>query len=61
MQPFPPRHSPTRSARTGARAHQPLQPTSTMRSTVLLSLLLAPDGGVPVHRHGQGASGTRPR
>jgi hypothetical protein len=30
-----------------------------MRSTVLMSLLLAPDGGVPAHRHGQGGAGTR--
>jgi hypothetical protein len=25
-----------------------------MRATVLQSLLLAPGGGVPAHRHGQG-------
>jgi hypothetical protein len=30
-----------------------------MRSTVLMSLLLSPDGGVPMHRHGQGSP--RPR
>jgi hypothetical protein len=30
------------------------QPPRTMRSTVLLSLLLAPGGGVRAHRHGQG-------
>ena len=35
------------------------QPPRTMRSTVLMSLLLAPDGGVSTHRHGQGASRTR--
>ena len=35
------------------------QPPRTMRSTVLQSLLLAPDGGVPAHRHGQGATRTR--
>jgi hypothetical protein len=34
------------------------QPPRTMRSTVLMSLLLAPDGGVASHRHGQGASRT---
>jgi hypothetical protein len=28
------------------------QPPRTMRSTVLQSLLLAPDGGVRSHRHG---------
>jgi hypothetical protein len=32
------------------------QPPRTMRSTVLMSLLLAPDGGVSAHRHGQGAA-----
>ena len=31
----------------------------TMRSTVLMSLLLAPDGGVSAQRHGQGASRSR--
>jgi hypothetical protein len=30
-----------------------------MRSTVLQSLLLAPGGGVPAHRHGQGAAQSR--
>jgi hypothetical protein len=30
-----------------------------MRSTVLMSLLLAPDGGVTHNRHGQGASRAR--
>jgi hypothetical protein len=30
------------------------QPPRTMRATVLQSLLLAPDGGVPTRRHGQG-------
>lgn len=35
------------------------QPPRTMRSTVLMSLLLAPDGGVAAHRHGQGAARTR--
>ena len=34
-------------------------PPRTMRSTVLMSLLLAPDGGVGAHRHGQGASRSR--
>ncbi len=38
---------------------QPQQPRS-MRSTVLQSLLLAPDGGVSAHRHGIGAARTRP-
>jgi hypothetical protein len=35
------------------------EPPRTMRSTVLMSLLLAPSGGVSVHRHGQGASRSR--
>jgi hypothetical protein len=35
------------------------QPPRTMRSTVLMSLLLAPDGGVAAHRHGQGSPRTR--
>jgi hypothetical protein len=30
-----------------------------MRSTVLMSLLLAPDGGVHAHRHGQGGARSR--
>jgi hypothetical protein len=37
---------------------RPEQPRA-MRSTVLMSLLLAPAGGVPTHRHGQGASRSR--
>jgi hypothetical protein len=35
------------------------QSGSSMRSTVLMSLLLSPDGGVAPHRHGQGSP--RPR
>jgi|Tabmets5t2r1_1033131.scaffolds.fasta_scaffold87721_2 hypothetical protein len=48
-----------------SRARPVLRPTSqpqqprTMRSTVLQSLLLAPGGGVPAQRHGQGAARTR--
>ena len=48
-----------------SRARPVLNPTTrapqprTMRSTVLQSLLLAPGGGVPAHRHGQGAGRTR--
>jgi hypothetical protein len=30
-----------------------------MRSTVLMSLLLAPSGGTSAHRHGHGASRSR--
>jgi hypothetical protein len=36
-------------------------PTSPMRSTVLQSLLLCPDGGADTHRHGQGAPRSRTR
>jgi hypothetical protein len=36
-----------------------MQPATTMRSTVLLSLLLAPDGGAEIHRHGQGSTTQR--
>jgi hypothetical protein len=36
------------------------QPPHSMRELVTLSLLLAPRGGVPVHRHGQGMSGGSP-
>jgi hypothetical protein len=58
MKSFPPPASST----TRVRPVTPLpRPTSgsTMRSTVLMSLLLSPDGGVPTHRHGQGSP--RPR
>ena len=49
-----------------SRARPVLRPTTrtpqprAMRSTVLQSLLLAPGGGVPAQRHGQGAARTRP-
>ena len=48
-----------------SRARPVLRPTTrapqprTMRSTVLQSLLLAPGGGVPAQRHGQGSTRTR--
>jgi hypothetical protein len=32
----------------------PRRRPDTMRATLMLSLLLCPRGGVPVHRHGQG-------
>jgi hypothetical protein len=50
----------------GSRARPLLRPYTrpqqprTMRSTVLQSLLLAPDGGVTANRHGQGNSRPRP-
>ncbi len=59
MKSFPPPHSTTRRAQPAIRATSRPQPPRTTRSTVLLSLLLSPDGGVPAHRHGQGA--TRPQ
>jgi hypothetical protein len=43
-----------RRARPVLRPSTRPAPPRTMRSTVLQSLLLAPGGGVPVHRHGQG-------
>jgi hypothetical protein len=61
MKPFPPSPSITKRARVAARPIPRPTTASTMRSTVLQSLLLCPDGGVETHRHGQGASrpGTR--
>jgi hypothetical protein len=58
MKPFPPPHSSVKRVRPPAPLPRP-RSASTMRSTVLLSLLLAPDGGAETHRHGQGSS--RPR
>jgi hypothetical protein len=58
MKSFPPPHSSTRRVRPIAPLPRP-QSASTMRSTVLMSLLLSPDGGIPAHRHGQGSP--RPR
>ena len=48
---------------------RPRKPTSTvpkprpadMRSAVLLSLIVCPQGGVARRRHGQGARGADPR
>jgi hypothetical protein len=54
MKSFPPPHSTTRRAQPALRPAARPQPPTTMRSTVLLSLLLCPDGGVDAHRHGQG-------
>jgi hypothetical protein len=33
----------------------PPRPPRSMRDAVLLSLIVCPKGGVPAHRHGQGA------
>jgi hypothetical protein len=59
MKPYPPPHPPIKRALPAAYPTPRFQPASTMRSTVLQSLLLCPDGGVETHRHGQGT--TRPR
>jgi hypothetical protein len=61
MKPFPPPPSLMRRPLPATRTTPRPVPTSTMRSTVLQSLLLCPDGGVDTHRHGQGAPPTRTR
>ena len=60
MKPFLPPHSSTKRAQPAATpAPRIYQPATTMRSTVLLSLLLCPDGGAETHRHGQRDTGPR--
>jgi hypothetical protein len=54
MKPFLPPHSSMKRARPALAPTPRVQAASTMRSTVLQSLLLCPDGGVGAHRHGQG-------
>jgi hypothetical protein len=61
MKQFATPYSTINRARPVARPVPRPEPHGTTRSTVLLSLLLAPDGGVPTHRHGQGAPRTRSR
>jgi hypothetical protein len=58
MKSFPSPPSSTKRVRPAAQLPRPSS-GSTMRSTVLMSLLLSPDGGVAPHRHGQGSP--RPR
>jgi hypothetical protein len=59
MKPFPPPQLSVKGPiAMGHTLPRPV-PSSTMRSTVLQSLLLCPDGGVEGHRHGQGS--TRPQ
>ena len=58
MKSFPPPHSSTKRAQPAVRQTSRPQPPRTTRSTVLLSLLLSPDGGVQAHRHGQGNTRT---
>jgi len=59
MKSFPPPHSSTKVVRPTAHPLPRPQFAGSMRSTVLLSLLLSPDGGAESHRHGQGSP--RPR
>jgi hypothetical protein len=59
MKPAPTPNPHSNRARAVLSPSSRTEPPRTMRSTVLMSLLLAPDGGVPTHRHGQGASRTR--
>jgi hypothetical protein len=59
MKSFPPPHSSNKIVRPTAHPLPLPQFASSMRSTVLMSLLLSPDGGVETHRHGQGSP--RPR
>ena len=58
MKPSPSPKTHTSRARPVLRSSSRPQQPRTMRSTVLLSLLLAPDGGVTPHRHGQSAGRT---
>jgi hypothetical protein len=60
MKPAPIPNPHSNRARAVLRPSTRPQPPRTMRSTVLLSLLLAPEGGVAARRHGQGAARTRP-
>jgi hypothetical protein len=59
MKSFPSPPSSTKRVRPAAHPLPRPQSGSSMRSTVLMSLLLSPDGGVETHRHGQGSP--RPR
>ena len=59
MKPGPTPNLHTNRARAVLRPSPRPQTPRTMRSTVLMSLLLAPDGGVTNQRHGQGASRSR--
>ena len=59
MKPSPTPNPHSNRARAVLRPSTRPQPPRTMRSTVLMSLLLAPGGGMTPKRHGQGASRTR--
>jgi hypothetical protein len=59
MKSYPANYSSAMRARPALPRPPRVSSATSMRSTVLLSLLLAPDGGTEVHRHGHGA--TTPR
>ena len=59
MKPAPTPNSHSNRARAVLRPSSRPEPPRTMRSTVLMSLLLAPGGGVTAHRHGQSAARSR--
>jgi hypothetical protein len=59
MKPVPTLNPHSNRAHAVMRPSTRPQPPRTMRATVLMSLLLAPEGGVAAHRHGQGAARTR--
>jgi hypothetical protein len=59
MKPSPTPNPHANRARAVLRPSTRPQQPRTMRSTVLMSLLLAPDGGVHAHRHGQGGARSR--
>jgi hypothetical protein len=61
MKPFPPPYSNFKRSLPIARSTPRPLATSTMRSTVLQSLLLCPDGGVKAHPHGQASPRPRTR
>ena len=61
MKPFPNSPSLMKRPLPAARTTPRPIPASTMRSTVLQSLLLCPDDGMESHRHGQGATRSRTR
>ena len=59
MKPVPTSSLLSNRARPVLRPNTQPQQQRNMRSTVLQSLLLVPDGGVSPHRHGNGATHTR--
>ena len=59
MKPAPLPNPHANRARAVLRPSSQPEPPRTMRSTVLMSLLLAPSGGISANRHGQGGSRSR--